>query len=83
MEDIVFMQEAISLAREAYRAGEVPVGALVVDNATGEVLARAYNLRVESAYLICCKYKIYRTNKEEEIPYNLGGNPYFFMRNEP
>ena len=48
MEDIVFMQEAISLAREAYRAGEVPVGALVVDNATGEVLARAYNLREQN-----------------------------------
>ena len=43
--DIEFMREAIALAHKAYDLGEVPVGALIVDNKTGEVLARAYNLR--------------------------------------
>ena len=45
MEHNIFMEQAISLAKEAYKLGEVPVGALVVDSATGEVLAKAYNLR--------------------------------------
>ena len=41
----VFMRRAIALAKEACALGEVPVGALVVDNATGEILSEAYNLR--------------------------------------
>lgn len=43
--DIAFMQQAIELARQAAQSGEVPVGAIVVDNATNEVLSKAYNLR--------------------------------------
>lgn len=39
------MKEALSLAKKAAQAGEIPVGALVVDNTTGEVLAGAHNLR--------------------------------------
>ena len=38
-----FMQEALEQARAAERAGEVPIGAVVVYN--GEVIARAHNLR--------------------------------------
>ena len=45
MEHGTFMRLAIELAKEAYKYGEVPVGALVADNATGEILSKAYNLR--------------------------------------
>jgi len=40
-EDADFMREAISLAREAWAAGEVPVGALVVKE--GEIIGRGFN----------------------------------------
>jgi tRNA(adenine34) deaminase len=43
--DIVFMKEALELARLAADMGEIPVGALVVDSNSGEVIARAHNLR--------------------------------------
>ena len=39
-----FMQEAISLAKEAATKGDVPVGALVVDDA-GNILGMGANLR--------------------------------------
>ena len=35
---------ALTLARRAADAGEVPVGAVVVDSRTGEVIASAHNL---------------------------------------
>lgn len=38
-----FMELAIAAAKEAYAQGEVPVGAVVVDGKTGEVLAQAGN----------------------------------------
>jgi tRNA(adenine34) deaminase len=41
-----YMAEALAEARLAAAAGEVPVGAVVVDAASGEILARAHN-RVE------------------------------------
>jgi tRNA(Arg) A34 adenosine deaminase TadA len=41
-----YMGEALAEARLAAAAGEVPVGAVLVDAATGEILARAHN-RVE------------------------------------
>ena len=41
-----YMGEALAEARLAAAAGEVPVGALLVDAASGEILARAHN-RVE------------------------------------
>jgi tRNA(Arg) A34 adenosine deaminase TadA len=41
-----FMSMALAEAEAAAAAGEVPVGALLVDGASGEVLARAHN-RVE------------------------------------
>ena len=43
--DIEFMSEAIELAKRAAELGEIPVGAIVVDNRSGEVIARAHNLR--------------------------------------
>ena len=41
MNDEDFMREALSLAREAQMAGEVPVGAVVVRH--GEIIGRGYN----------------------------------------
>ena len=43
--DIEFMSEALIEARLAYELGEVPVGAVVVDNDSGQIIARAHNLR--------------------------------------
>lgn len=40
-----FMNEALSLAREAAENGEVPVGAVIVRN--GEIIARGRNMREE------------------------------------
>ncbi|MEX2450005.1 MAG: nucleoside deaminase [Rhodospirillales bacterium] len=42
-----YMQKALVLARAAGAAGEVPVGAVLVDGATGAVLAAAHN-RIEA-----------------------------------
>ena len=39
--DTAFMQQALRLAEKAFAAGEVPVGAIVVQ--TGRVIGRAYN----------------------------------------
>lgn len=38
-----FMEQALDEARAAAARGEVPVGAVLVDGASGEVLARAHN----------------------------------------
>jgi tRNA(adenine34) deaminase len=43
--DEAHMRRALDLAREAASAGETPVGAVVVETATGRVLAEAHNLR--------------------------------------
>ena len=37
------MERAMQLAREAAKAGEVPVGAVVVDPETGEIVGEGYN----------------------------------------
>ena len=39
--DLLFMNEALALAREAGSLGEVPVGAVVVSN--GEIVGRGFN----------------------------------------
>ena len=43
--DIEFMRAALELARLAADMGEIPVGAIVVDSNSGEVIAGAHNLR--------------------------------------
>ena len=43
-EEASWMTEALAQAAEAVAAGEVPVGAVIVDPAAGVVLARAHNL---------------------------------------
>ncbi|HSN19184.1 MAG TPA: tRNA adenosine(34) deaminase TadA [Usitatibacter sp.] len=47
MSDEDFMREALALAAEAARAGEVPVGAVVVKD--GRVIGRGYNRPVSTA----------------------------------
>lgn len=41
--DSGFMRRALALAARAAEAGEVPVGAIVVDPATGDVIAEGFN----------------------------------------
>ncbi len=41
--DADYMAEALALARRAAEAGEAPIAALIVDDATGEVIARQAN----------------------------------------
>jgi len=41
--DLEMMRRAMALAQAAADAGEAPIGALVVDPATGEVVAEAHN----------------------------------------
>ena len=44
LDDVAFMKEALKEAQEAFRTGEVPIGAVLVD-ADGAVVARAHNMR--------------------------------------
>ncbi len=46
--DFAMMARALDLARAAASAGEVPVGAVVYETATGRVLGEAGNLREQS-----------------------------------
>jgi tRNA(adenine34) deaminase len=41
--DQTMMRRALELAREAASAGEAPIGAVVADSATGEIIAEAHN----------------------------------------
>ncbi|HVY90605.1 MAG TPA: tRNA adenosine(34) deaminase TadA [Hyphomonadaceae bacterium] len=41
--DIARMRQALELAKAAAEAGEAPIGALLVDSATGQIVASAHN----------------------------------------
>lgn len=43
--DIELMKRAIELAKKAAQLGEIPVGAVIADSVSGEIIAEAYNLR--------------------------------------
>ena len=43
--DQSILAQCLELAKEASSKDEVPVGAMVVDNATGEVISKSFNLR--------------------------------------
>jgi len=43
MDDAVLMRRALELAREAAEAGEAPIGAVIADPETGEIVAEARN----------------------------------------
>ncbi len=47
------MRRALALAREAAAAGDVPVGAVVVDDASGEILGEGRNRREERHSAVC------------------------------
>ena len=44
MIDNSFMNKAIILAKKAYRLGEVPVGAVIVNRFTNEIIAESHNM---------------------------------------
>ena len=41
----LFMQEAIELAKEAESIGEVPIGCVIVDDLTTQIIGRGFNRR--------------------------------------
>ena len=45
MDDQPYLAQCLDLARKAQARGEVPVGALVVNHHTGEIVSKAFNLR--------------------------------------
>ncbi len=45
MDKTVYMKRALELAYQAAEIGEVPVGAVVVNNRTGEIIGEGYNRR--------------------------------------
>ena len=49
-DDCECMELAIALAEEAAAAGEIPVGAVVADRETGEILGRGRNRREQDHY---------------------------------
>ena len=50
-DDIIYMREAIALAREAGDCGEVPVGCVIVRE--GEILSRGKNARERGKSALC------------------------------
>ena len=51
--DELYMRQAIAQAQIAADMGEVPVGAIIVKNETGEVIAAGYNTRETSKNALC------------------------------
>ncbi|WP_192917949.1 nucleoside deaminase [Companilactobacillus halodurans] len=43
-----YMEQALTQAKEAETRGEVPIGCIIVDNLTGEVIAKGSNEREET-----------------------------------
>lgn len=44
MDNFFYMQKAFELAQKAAINDEVPIGAIIVDNKSGEIISEAYNL---------------------------------------
>lgn len=53
MEREDYMRRALALAGEAVSSGDVPVGAVVVDDATGEIIGTGRNRREERRNAVC------------------------------
>jgi tRNA(Arg) A34 adenosine deaminase TadA len=47
--DVRWMEEALALARAAGEAGETPVGCVIVDEASGDIIARGANAPITGA----------------------------------
>ena len=65
--DIIFMQEAITLAKQAEIEGEVPDGAL--DTLEGKVIGRGYNQMIQNSESRIQNYSWEVQNSE--FPFNL------------
>lgn len=52
MSDEYYMKQAIAAAKRAESLGEVPIGAVIVEHATGRVIATGYNIREQSQKVI-------------------------------
>lgn len=44
MNDIQYMEKALQLAKIAYKNGDVPIGAIIIDN-TGKIIGSGYNTK--------------------------------------
>lgn len=44
MDNIFYMQRAFELAQQAAHNDEVPIGAIIVDSSTGQIISESYNL---------------------------------------
>lgn len=44
MDDLFFLNKALKLAKKAASQGEIPVGAVIVNNSNGEILGEGYNM---------------------------------------
>lgn len=62
LNDQWFMQVALEEAEKAFRIGEVPIGAVIVDNKSAQIIAKSHNLKEGSnhahkhAELLAMKY---------------------------
>ncbi len=43
LDDVVFMEKALELAKIAYDIKEIPVGCVIVDSKSGEIVGEGYN----------------------------------------
>jgi len=48
-----YMREALNEARKAMDLGEVPIGAIIVDNESGEIIGRGFNRRNSAKNPLC------------------------------
>ncbi|MFV0626977.1 MAG: nucleoside deaminase [Alphaproteobacteria bacterium] len=51
MTENIYMKRAIELAQKAFETDEVPIGALIVNSQTGEIISETHNL---SEHSDCC-----------------------------
>ena len=64
MQDAEFMRSALDEARKAFEAGEVPIGAVAVEN--GVIISRGRN-RVEENNSVCCHAEIEAIREVEKL----------------
>jgi tRNA(adenine34) deaminase len=72
--DDAFMRLAIEEAHKAEAAGDIPVGAILVDHESGEIIARGYNTReVEQNALGHAEINVIEDACRETGSWRLGG----------
>ena len=69
-----YMKEALLLAEEAARHGDVPVGAVIADDLTGEIIGRGMNAReAQGNALLHAETEAIRTACEKRGGWRLSG----------